>query len=150
MAEDNTVEAPSVEGGGEQTLEGLRQELASKQEELAGLRAQREQAQREAVEKVQRAQLVEAIRRVDAEIDAEEQQLQIQQGLDPQQVGIGVPTEEVPVPPPVVDPEKVADQVADTDQRTEDAPVLQTLEYGAVAQPVAPENADDTSEGDEN
>lgn len=145
MAEDSTVESPSVdEGGGEQSLEELRQVLASKQEELAGLRAQREQAQRDSIEKVQASQLKEAIQRVDADIVAEKQQLEIQQGLDPQQVGTGVPTEGVPVPPPLVDPEEVSNP--------EGEPKLETLEYGAVAQPVQPVDptSSESNEGDEN
>ena len=145
MAEDSTVESPSVdEGGGEQSLEDLRQTLASKQEELAGLRAQREQAQRDAIEKVQASQLREAIQRVESDIAAEKQQLEIQQGLDPQLVGTGVPTEGVAPPPPLVDPEEVSNP--------EGEPQLQTLEYGAVAQPVQPVDptSDETHEGDEN
>lgn len=146
MAEDNTVESPSVDGGGgDQSLEDLRQTYASKQEELAGLRAEREQAQRDAVEKVQRAQLVQAIERVDAEIEAEQLQLDIQRGIDPKLVGTGVPTESVEPPPPLVE------------TKDNGEPVLQTLEYGAVAQPVQPVDTtssetetDEPSEGDEN
>lgn len=143
MAEDTTVESPSVEGGGE-SLEELRQRLADKQEELAGLRAEREQAQRAAVEKVEKEQLLAAISRVQSDIDAEQQQLDIQNALDPKQVGIGVTPE--PAPPAPVDPEEISNP--------EGEPVLQTLKYGEVAQPSPPPVEDhsenETSEGDEN
>lgn len=151
MAEDTTVESPTDVGGGEQTLRGLQDTLAKKQEELAGLRAERVRAQQEAVERVQRERVLREIEQVDAAIAAEREQLEIQQGLDAKLVGTGIPSEgSEPFEEPV-DPEKIANPDGD--------PHLETLEYGAVAQVGPPPvedhsdgsgDNDETSEGDEN
>ena len=147
MAEDSTVQPPpSVEGGGEQSLEALRQELAEKQSELAGLRAQREQATRDAVARVQAAQLRQAIQRVEAEIAVEESQVEVQEQLDAELVGTGVPEEGTPEPKPLVDPEKVAETLA------EDGPDgLYTQPFGEAATLVSTDEQvktnDDENEG---
>jgi type II secretory pathway pseudopilin PulG len=147
-SEDDSEVAPE-EKVERRTVKAVQDDLNKANDELADLRAQREQAQREAVEQIQVAQLEAELANVRREIDNEKAMLDNQQNIDAGAVATGIPTDENPAVTEVNEPTAtevtpVDNTAGDTDAEapapeippapTEDeAPSLQTQEYGVAA-----------------
>jgi ribosomal protein L29 len=74
---------------GEESVENLQAQLADKRQELASLRAERQQQAVKSQEAIQAAQLKKEIASVEAEIAVERQQLENQKKQDPALIGAG-------------------------------------------------------------
>ena len=100
-ADDEAVDPRNVDTSNK-SVEELRKILEDKNEELTRLRAEREQAERDQVDAVEKARLVQNIEAVQREIDLEQQSVDAQKATDTQLVATGVsdrpegPTELVP------------------------------------------------------
>lgn len=89
MAEQDTPDQTGDGGGGTVSVADLQNELVGKKEELAQLRAERQQAELDQVEAIRAASLQGEIDRVQAEINVERSMLEVQQSQNPETVAAG-------------------------------------------------------------
>ncbi len=87
-ADDEAVDPRNVDYSGKSLAE-LREILADRENELSKLRAEREQEQRDAVERIEAAKVVQNIAALDAEIALEQSTLNQQKGQDTTLIATG-------------------------------------------------------------
>lgn len=113
-ADDEAVDPRNVDTSNK-SVEELQKILEDKNEELTRLRAEREQSERDQVDAVNKARLVQNIEAVQREIDLEQVSLDSQKASDVQLVATGASNRKEP--PPTLEPPDAPEGSAANDEK---------------------------------